>query len=58
MCRWASTRSLNWTQDAAGNLLIRKPASSRMAERETVVLQGHVGHGVPAGRRRPDFSAT
>ena len=27
LCRWASTRSLNWTQDAAGNLLIRKPAS-------------------------------
>ena len=42
LCRWASTRSLNWTQDAAGNLLIRKPASPGMAERETVVLQGHV----------------
>ncbi len=42
LCRWASTRSLNWTQDAAGNLLIRKPASLGMAERETVVLQGHV----------------
>ena len=38
LCRWASTRSLNWTQDAAGNLLIRKPASPGMAERDEDAL--------------------
>lgn len=42
LCHWANTRQLAWRMDQGGNLLICKPATPGMEQRETVVLQGHV----------------
>jgi dipeptidase D len=39
---WAEQRGLNVTVDAAGNLIIRKPASADGAHLPTVILQGHL----------------
>lgn len=39
---WAEARGLVARQDAAGNLLILKPATPGMENRETIVLQGHL----------------
>lgn len=39
---WAERRQLQWLTDDAGNLLIRKPASAGMENRQSVVLQGHL----------------
>lgn len=39
---WAEARGLATRLDAVGNLLICKPATPGMADRETVVLQGHL----------------
>ena len=39
---WAEARGLATQVDAAGNLIIRKPATPGMEERPGVVLQGHL----------------
>ncbi|TBR42249.1 aminoacyl-histidine dipeptidase [Marinomonas agarivorans] len=39
---WAQSKGLEAYIDPCGNLLIRKPASKGMENRETVVLQGHL----------------
>ena len=39
---FASERDLNYAIDAAGNVVIRKPATSCMEQRPVVVLQSHV----------------
>ena len=39
---WADERGLHAAEDAAGNLIIRKPATAGMADRPTVTLQGHL----------------
>lgn len=39
---WADAQHLSWSQDAVGNLVIRKAASAGREGRPTVVLQGHV----------------
>lgn len=54
---WADARGLSWTQDAVGNLVIRKPASAGREARPTVVLQGHVDMVCEQNRGRGhDFS--
>lgn len=48
---WASARGLAAQLDNGGNLLIRKPASPGMEDRQGVVLQGHldmVAQKIPA----------
>lgn len=42
LIEWATSLELETYIDPAGNLLIRKPASKGMEDRETVVLQGHL----------------
>jgi dipeptidase D len=39
---WATARELPARVDAAGNLLIRKPASAGREDRPTMILQGHL----------------
>ncbi|MCB5160526.1 aminoacyl-histidine dipeptidase [Marinomonas algarum] len=42
LIEWATTLNLTTYVDPVGNLLIRKPATQGMEDRETVVLQGHL----------------
>jgi len=42
LIEWAMSLELETYVDPAGNLLIRKPASKGMEDRETVILQGHL----------------
>lgn len=42
LVNWAKLRSLTTYIDPCGNLLIRKPATKGMEDRETTVLQGHL----------------
>ncbi|HOV92622.1 MAG TPA: aminoacyl-histidine dipeptidase [Candidatus Kapabacteria bacterium] len=39
---WAKKHNLEYKQDAAGNIVIKKPATKGMENRATVALQGHV----------------
>lgn len=39
---WAESEGLEYKQDKAGNLLIRKPATQGCEQRQTIVIQGHV----------------
>lgn len=39
---WATARGFAIDEDAAGNLVVRVPASAGMADRPTVILQGHM----------------
>lgn len=39
---FAEEHSLAWKQDAAGNIIVRKPASTGREKRPGVVLQGHL----------------
>ena len=40
--QWAESRGLSTLVDAAGNLIVRKPATKGMENRKTVTLQGHI----------------
>lgn len=42
LIEWSHARGLETYVDPCGNLIIRKPASSGMESKETVVLQGHL----------------
>lgn len=42
LIEWSTARGLETYVDPCGNLLIRKPASQGMENKETVVLQGHL----------------
>lgn len=42
LVRWAAERGLNATVDAAGNLIVRKPATAGYELAPAVVLQGHL----------------
>jgi dipeptidase D len=42
LVRWATERGLNATVDAAGNLILRKPATVGYERAPGVVLQGHL----------------
>ena len=39
---WATEKGLSVERDAVGNILIRKPATTGMEDRKTVVLQAHL----------------
>lgn len=39
---FAEKHHLEYQRDEAGNVLIRKPASPGMEDRETIILQGHM----------------
>ncbi|MBR9982314.1 MAG: aminoacyl-histidine dipeptidase [Desulfatitalea sp.] len=39
---WAAERQLERRRDAAGNLVVKVPASPGMADRPTVIIQGHM----------------
>ncbi|MEA3251572.1 MAG: aminoacyl-histidine dipeptidase [Pseudomonadota bacterium] len=54
---WASARGMSHDFDAAGNLLIRKPASPGREKAPGVVLQGHLDMVAQANADRPhDFT--
>jgi dipeptidase D len=40
--QWAKTQGLAVVEDKVGNLIIRKPATTGMEDRKTVVLQAHI----------------
>jgi dipeptidase D len=42
LLNWAKGRGLSTLVDAAGNLILRKPATAGMENRPTVTLQGHI----------------
>lgn len=39
---WAEAQGLAYSQDKAGNLLIKKPATPGCEKRQTIVIQGHL----------------
>ncbi|MDW5378352.1 aminoacyl-histidine dipeptidase [Halomonas sp. HP20-15] len=55
---WASARGMSHDFDAAGNLLIRKPASPGREKAPGIVLQGHLDMVAQANADRPhDFTS-
>ncbi|SHF38308.1 dipeptidase D [Modicisalibacter ilicicola DSM 19980] len=55
--RWADERGLDHERDAAGNLLIRKPATPGCEQAPGVVLQGHLDMVAQANSDHPhDFT--
>ena len=39
---WAKERGIELEKDKVGNLLLRKPATSGMENKQTVCIQGHI----------------
>lgn len=42
LCEWARAHALDFTVDATGNLILRKPASPGYEDHPGVILQGHL----------------